>query len=1318
MTNPFLSPLKILKNSTAVIKCCLGEEINEGTIFFVSPNIGLTAKHNLELDEEGERVISISFPMQESFRCQEFTAEILFEHESLDLAIVKVSEFKSNEFLKIKCGNVLSNTKTLAFGYPKRLAPNGLYLNCQVNLVQDTPAPWDLRLSCQVEEQLADYSGMSGSPIFSNGYVIGIVKEQQADFVNVINLKNFIEAFEELGLPFEIESDESLTGWISREHENTPDDVQLLIDFWENSWIPSTDPVLSEDILTLKRDTELSLVDKWLNGLPEVLRVKAANWDEAIAFLASYAIKKDYNAMLGILLRSFIVKTEKAWQEISKSPEPLILIANFDLNQRDLINARKHYVYWFVSRKPKSEFLNLKPLNVTILIEHFHKLSYHTDLLRKVHASHGRIDELQRQFSVFDSATHWWAQPEFSSQIAPLVLIGSWDETCPDDKQIVSQIFLEMEYSIIEGKLVNWLNREDAFITKAGTVWSLLDQAYVWQELESYITKSQFEAYFSAFKVVLGEINPKYELEPAERWKAAIYDKIPKYSSQLRNGLAKAAAILGNLSDHECPAYEDRLPQDYAEWLVSDLLNRNKLFPEFWGSLSDINHFLAEAGPKSFLSILRASLREDKESFRILFIKEGSVGSVSYLGILNGLEVLAWEEKFLGNITEILAELDSLDPGGNLVNRPSNTLVEIFFPFKPKTNASFEKRCQAFNRLLQKYPKTGFKLVESYLLSTIHSSITFSGTLPRFRASVLENQSETRPRSEVTQFLDIVKRAFITYVEDDPNKWDLFWRCFESFTDSELEEMFSKLASLAKKQIDLSLRLELQKKLRHFLHNYYTLFHGKEEGDYLKLSEDMQDKLKDLYLLLTPEDKCEKHIWLFEFHPELPFISNSDYDEETALISHERLKALDDLCSLELKELLDFSSKLSQPQILGELIGLHKYDQYKDGLIIPEIIKRSTKKTDRFFQGFVNSRFNQEGMGFLNPFLPSMRAGAWSTDFIVLFLLGLPYKQEIWEIASSCDNEVEAKYWITVDNTYIRYPEELPYGIDKLLKYQKFYTAIESLWFWLKRSDKVDPSLAIQVLKVPLDQAVDQPQTTVIGYYIEQLLDYIEEVESLPELDVFQVHWMYSSAIRYSRKKSQTYLHRLISKSPHIFVELLTYAFIEDGTTEKPDIESDEFAIGKRAMLVLFDWKTIPGLNEKGEFNEQDFKAWIDDSLTLSKSKKRHKAFQIEVGKVMAYSPYNPDGTWPHDAICETLDDIYSEVVETSFMCGVSNKRGVFVKSLHEGGKQEYGLSEYFEDCAERIDSLYPNTALVLRKISSSYTSSGRKEDVRHLNEH
>lgn len=70
------------------------------------------------------------------------------------------------------------------------------------------------------------------------------------------------------------------------------------------------------------------------------------------------------------------------------------------------------------------------------------------------------------------------------------------------------------------------------------------------------------------------------------------------------------------------------------------------------------------------------------------------------------------------------------------------------------------------------------------------------------------------------------------------------------------------------------------------------------------------------------------------------------------------------------------------------------------------------------------------------------------------------------------------------------------------------------------------------------------------------------------------------------------------------------------------------------------------------------------------------------------------------------------EDIECGIEIGVSNKRGVLSRSLTEGGVQERRLAETYRGYADALNDGWPRTAAMLRRISETYASWARREDV------
>ena len=69
--------------------------------------------------------------------------------------------------------------------------------------------------------------------------------------------------------------------------------------------------------------------------------------------------------------------------------------------------------------------------------------------------------------------------------------------------------------------------------------------------------------------------------------------------------------------------------------------------------------------------------------------------------------------------------------------------------------------------------------------------------------------------------------------------------------------------------------------------------------------------------------------------------------------------------------------------------------------------------------------------------------------------------------------------------------------------------------------------------------------------------------------------------------------------------------------------------------------------------------------------------------------------------------------MERAIATGVFNKRGVWTKSIGEGGIQERQLAETYHFYAVVLADSYPRTAAMLRSIADGYISDAYREDIR-----
>ena len=234
------------------------------------------------------------------------------------------------------------------------------------------------------------------------------------------------------------------------------------------------------------------------------------------------------------------------------------------------------------------------------------------------------------------------------------------------------------------------------------------------------------DAFESVIVEVLGESNPALDLPAEERFMAPLEGKSGKYSEQLRGGLAEILALSAGL------ASENLLTDDYnfigrARRIVSRLLPGGCSWKR-WASIGNLLPLLAEAAPEEFLDAVAQDLKSDNpESVELMRQEHGDAitGGVYHAGLLWALETLEWTTKYAARVAELLGKLAALDPGGRWANRPSASLRNLFFSWRPQTMATLDELLAILGRLAKKQPEVAWKLVLD-LLPEHQSSITDS----------------------------------------------------------------------------------------------------------------------------------------------------------------------------------------------------------------------------------------------------------------------------------------------------------------------------------------------------------------------------------------------------------------------------------------------------------------------------------------------------------------------------------------------------------------------------------------------------------------
>src|SRR5690606_22838751 len=85
--------------------------------------------------------------------------------------------------------------------------------------------------------------------------------------------------------------------------------------------------------------------------------------------------------------------------------------------------------------------------------------------------------------------------------------------------------------------------------------------------------------------------------------------------------------------------------------------------------------------------------------------------SSAHTGLLWALETLSWSPDYLIPASLALAKLARIDTGGRLLNRPANSLREVFVLWHPGTASPLDRRLQAVDLIRKREPDVAWDLL-------------------------------------------------------------------------------------------------------------------------------------------------------------------------------------------------------------------------------------------------------------------------------------------------------------------------------------------------------------------------------------------------------------------------------------------------------------------------------------------------------------------------------------------------------------------------------------------------------------------------------
>lgn len=1105
-----------------------------------------------------------------------------------------------------------------------------------------------------------------------------------------------VRAFDADDLAQWVERAPAVHYWISirlGKHPEGAEDVEQFL----NSWCHSTTPPLPTKFVLAGRSSTTTAIADAIHTRTPSFAVRAETTLEALGVIAAAILELPDDALSPTLGRALVVHNEESFRELSRSPESMLLIPTFNAPDVGRALAAGHHVIQPI----ESEYGTNPTAHAVPRID----AEEGARLLHEAGAPEARARELaalaRRSFSAFyrklavrpETQRPAWSTPTDGATLIPALFLGAWHASKEGDRDALTAL-AGFSWEAATATLRRWLHESDSPIRQHGDVWFIVAKEDAWLLLGKYVTSDHLERFRKLAVDVLTARDPKFDLSADKQWAASIYGAVLPHSSELRNGIAETVAILGARGDLISHA-SGASGADFASAIVSGVLEAANADRRIWASISYLLPLLAEAAPDAFLTGVENGLAGDSPVLGQIFTENDTdmFAATPHTGLLWALENVAWSADHLARAANALARLAQLDPGGKLANRPAASLRTIFLPWSPQTSATPERRLKVLNLIRKRTPDVAWKLLLGLLPRTHDTS------MPTHKPAWRAWTPDTEPKvtwGQIYESAHEITKRLLQDAGESPQRWLELLPVASSQTPSDRKAILNALYE-RRERFAARDRAKIWNELRNEVAQHRSF----ARADW-PLREESIAEFEALLPSFEPADVTERWAWLFSHNPHLVNPPSSDFDAQRKAVKELRVKVLTEMFTSGGVDAILNLARVAPVPVEVAITAANA------GLLDdagPQLVRDHLNGTDdvasSFARAFISASIHRHGPAWAFDWAAALPP--LSSKQLASVLSFLEPDRKTFEFVEKQSEDVQSAYW----KMMLPYRVEecdVAYVAEKLVQNNRPYSALDLLGSQLNFKKPMPMETAARVLeRLIAPEPDDERPGQMASYNLPEVLSALGEANELPIDRVARIEFAFVSAISRLQWRPKV-LHRALAEDPAFFIHVLSIAYRADGEKQK-DLSEHEAARARTAHELLDTWRITPGVN---------FETWLREARAAAGAVDRLAICDVVIGQMLA-RVRSTEGQWPPRIVCEVLETTASDHMDNGFSVGVANSRGVFTKSLDEGGRQERGLADRYRDYAAELNDEYPRVAGLLREIATDYERSGRRADTETL---
>lgn len=924
-----------------------------------------------------------------------------------------------------------------------------------------------------------------------------------------------------------------------------------------------------------------------------------------------------------------------------------------------------------------------------------------------------------------------WGSGRTALELAPLVLAGQWMIDEHADHEVIGQL-AQRPYSEIRHTLAEWSGPGKP-LERRGAIWDWKAWAFAWKRFAPALTATDIDRFAKIVLEVLGMPDPALELPPEDRWLANIRGKVHKYSPALRKGLVDSV-LLTAINSSAVPGVDG---QAVANGIVRRLLSGDQRTQK-WLSVARWLPEMAEAAPDAFLSTLDEFIG-DKNAVQAMFTEGGIFGSSPHVYVLWALERLAWSSDHFSRTVLALGALAEVDPGGQLSNRPLQSLRMLFLPWLPATSAVVNERSAALRLLFDRFNDVAWKCAVSVLPKS--HDVGNPIVRPKWRAWAPDRERRPSHR-DYWSFQEQLIDMLISQAGIQADRWATLLHAAPTLLGQNGplgEKVLNAILTLdptAFSSSDLSVLGESARQL--------VMHHENMPDADWSLKSEALEPFKRIMERFKPRTPIDQHRWLFARSPEILREYELSLDDRNAKLEKERVQALDEVMSDGgMAAVIGWSRSVEYPESIGHALALTSLPQDDERALLLDTFENVGARGHRspeaqFGYGYVwRKAFKDDNWSSATLTFVASRLKPADLAF---FCQALPPRLFTWGLIEKLTLEVQDLYWSEVFLNVLSL-DECEVACPRLLKARRPFAVIDliGMLFHGVKSDKDDgtnariTALTWSVLDSSIEHLPKDESPPVganmIAHHIDAAIGFVEK-HGASDDELAKWEWQWLPFIEDERRGLKS-LQNQLNGNPSLFVDLLTCVFkARDGS------DDDVGAIDEQAKLrahfadkLLEAWTQVPAQSASaqetpdnaidegmrpavpayvGTVDAARLADWVTEARRLADEAKRLEVCDHRIGRQFAYAPADTDGSWPCSAVREVIEAVRNEDIEHGLVLGVMNRQGAHF--VGKDGALEAKLATRFRDWCEKVRTTSPRTGAVLRQLADHYERQGQRE--------